>query len=176
MAKEQAFLANGSPAEGISFYRNEFVDNPEYLMGAAHVWVWRRADQGLEVMLQKRSMTKSSHPGKWDISAAGHIDEGELPAETAIREFREELGSEPDPDRLRFAFSIRRDGPGRIHNVFIYESPVDFEPVIDSDEVDEVSWVGFEEFTIWSKDPLKYNLVDHGEVYFSSLLYQLGGI
>lgn len=45
-----------------------------------------------EVFLQKRSMSKDEQPGKWDSSAAGHVDSGEAYLECARREIREELG------------------------------------------------------------------------------------
>ena len=31
-----------------------------------------------EVFLQKRSLSKDEQPGKWDSSAAGHVDSGEF--------------------------------------------------------------------------------------------------
>jgi 16S rRNA (adenine1518-N6/adenine1519-N6)-dimethyltransferase len=45
-----------------------------------------------ELFLQKRSPWKDKHPGKWDSSAAGHLDAGETYAEAARRELTEELG------------------------------------------------------------------------------------
>lgn len=47
-----------------------------------------------ELLLQKRSATKKSHPNFWDISGAGHIRAGETVTEGAIRELKEELGVE----------------------------------------------------------------------------------
>lgn len=44
------------------------------------------------VLLQKRSTHKDSFPGWWDISVGGHVDFGEMYAEAAAREIREELG------------------------------------------------------------------------------------
>ncbi len=50
-----------------------------------------RNDRG-EIFLQKRSPLKDRHPGVWDSSAAGHVDEGEDYDVTAQRELKEELG------------------------------------------------------------------------------------
>jgi isopentenyldiphosphate isomerase len=42
--------------------------------------------------LQKRSMHVRLAPGRWDHSAAGHVDEGESYEQAAERELEEELG------------------------------------------------------------------------------------
>ena len=58
---------------------------------AIHVLIF---NQRGEVFLQKRSIWKDTHPGKWDSSTAGHVDAGESYEESARRELREELGVE----------------------------------------------------------------------------------
>ena len=59
----------------------------------SHVWiVRRRADGGMDVLLQKRSDHKDSNPGCYDISSAGHIPAGADYEESAVRELKEELG------------------------------------------------------------------------------------
>ncbi|NJB66791.1 isopentenyl-diphosphate delta-isomerase [Desulfobaculum xiamenense] len=42
--------------------------------------------------LQKRSGSKSLFPGRWDLSATGHVKAHESREDAAIRELREELG------------------------------------------------------------------------------------
>lgn len=44
--------------------------------------------------LQRRSMAKDTHPGKWTSSASGHVDPGEGYEAAARRELGEELGLE----------------------------------------------------------------------------------
>lgn len=56
---------------------------------AVHVFVFNGAG---EIFLQKRSRWKDKQPGKWDSSAAGHVDAGEDYAAAAGRELAEELG------------------------------------------------------------------------------------
>ena len=58
---------------------------------AIHVLIF---NQSGEVFLQKRSIWKDTHPGKWDSSTAGHVDAGESYEEAARRELREEIGVE----------------------------------------------------------------------------------
>ncbi|WP_330361445.1 NUDIX hydrolase [Butyrivibrio sp. VCB2006] len=57
----------------------------------AHVWILRRREGKIQVLLQKRAETKS-FPGCYDISSAGHITAGQEFLESAVRELREELG------------------------------------------------------------------------------------
>ncbi|MFQ9264942.1 MAG: NUDIX hydrolase [Clostridia bacterium] len=54
----------------------------------AHVWI---VNDKNELLLQKRSANKKSHPNCWDISGAGHIKAGESVIDGAIRELKEEL-------------------------------------------------------------------------------------
>lgn len=73
------------------------------LHAAAHVWVWRHTKDGriIEVLLQKRSNDMNTWPGRFDISAAGHVDLGERPVDAAIREVSEEIGLNVQPSDLR---------------------------------------------------------------------------
>lgn len=45
-----------------------------------------------KVLLQKRSKFVKTYPNCWDVSASGHVDEGEDYLEAAKRELQEELG------------------------------------------------------------------------------------
>ena len=57
----------------------------------SHLWLVRKRDGRIQVLLQKRAMTKS-FPGCYDISSAGHIPAGQHYYPSAIRELKEELG------------------------------------------------------------------------------------
>ncbi len=58
---------------------------------AVHVLVFNRRG---EVFLQKRSIWKDTHPGRWDSSTSGHVDAGESYEDAARRELGEEIGIE----------------------------------------------------------------------------------
>ncbi len=58
----------------------------------AHIWIVREQDGKAQLLLQKRSAEKDSFPGRFDTSSAGHIQAGDEPEESAIRELHEELG------------------------------------------------------------------------------------
>ena len=57
----------------------------------AHVWLVRRRNGNVEILLQKRCKSKDSWPGCYDISSAGHIPAGVDFIPSALRELREEL-------------------------------------------------------------------------------------
>jgi isopentenyldiphosphate isomerase len=64
-----------------------------------HIWVHRPVHS---LLFQKRALNKDSHPGLWDVSAAGHIDGGEHPEQAALREMKEELGLNINVQDLTF--------------------------------------------------------------------------
>lgn len=63
--------------------------------GTAHIWLVRRREGRIELLLQKRSRTKESFPGCYDTSCAGHLSAGDTFLEAALRELEEELGLRP---------------------------------------------------------------------------------
>ena len=69
----------------------------------AHIWIIRRRNEKTEILLQKRSRNKDSFPGKFDTSSAGHIQAGDEPMESALRELKEELGIHAESADLQFA-------------------------------------------------------------------------
>lgn len=67
----------------------------------SHVWLVRIKNDKLQILLQKRTKTKDSFPGCYDISSAGHIPAGVDFVSSALRELEEELGIIAKPDELR---------------------------------------------------------------------------
>ena len=57
----------------------------------SHLWLVRKRDHRVQILLQKRALTKS-FPGCYDISSAGHIPAGQDYLPSAVRELKEELG------------------------------------------------------------------------------------
>ena len=122
----------------------------------SHVWLLRRRSEGVEVLLQKRSDNKDSFPGKFDTSSAGHIQAGDEPLESALRELKEELGISATPEQLHFAgtfpISFAKEFHGKMFRdeeiafVYIYREPVNIaELVLQTEEVEEVQWFDLEE-------------------------------
>ncbi len=64
-----------------------------------HCWIVRAGPGAPELILQRRALVKDTHPGCWDVSAAGHFRPGEG-VEGGLRELEEELGLTVSPDAL----------------------------------------------------------------------------
>lgn len=68
-----------------------------------HCWIVSGADGGqLSLLFQKRHPDKDTHPGKYDITAAGHLLSGETLAD-GVRELEEELGLQVPAENLIYA-------------------------------------------------------------------------
>jgi isopentenyl-diphosphate Delta-isomerase len=68
-----------------------------------HVWIIN--SKGM-ILIQKRAPTKETHPGKWDVSCAGHLSAGDKSVQGAIRELKEELGISVNKNELNYLFTI----------------------------------------------------------------------
>ncbi len=95
-----------------------------------------------DLLIQKRSETISL-PGKWDQSAAGHVDEDEDYVEAAARELQEEMGVR-DVALQEVADYYAEEGDEiktkkRFNKIFsgVYDGEVD----IDKDEVSDYQWI-----------------------------------
>lgn len=124
--------------------------------GTSHVWIVRsRPDGGFDVLLQKRSKTKDSFPGCYDISSAGHIPAGSDFLETAIRELEEELGIQATENELQYigmhqaflqtSFYGRPWNNYEISAVYLYEKPVVIQKLkLQQEEIESVCWMDIE--------------------------------
>ena len=77
--------------------RKECNSNPNIIHRAVFVLVYNDQNQ---ILWQKRSHGKDPAPGKWVTSVSGHVDSGEDYRDAAIRESKEELGINADPEFL----------------------------------------------------------------------------
>lgn len=112
----------------------------------AHIWIM---NDKKELLLQKRSATKKSHPNCWNISAAGHIRAGESVINGAIRELKEELGVETKESELQYIVTIKSTkNPKNMEFGYVYllkcNNQVE-EYIFEDNEVSEVKYVYFEE-------------------------------
>lgn len=122
----------------------------------SHVWIFRKKGGALQVLLQKRSDNKDSHPGCYDISSAGHIPAGCDFVPSAMRELKEELGVDISAEELIYCgqrhFTFEREFHGEIFrdnqvsNVYVLwldREAEDF--VLQAEEISEVRWMDFAE-------------------------------
>ena len=116
----------------------------------SHVWLARKRNGNVEILLQKRCRTKDSWPGCYDISSAGHIPAGVDFIPSALRELREELGVEAKPEELIFCGNRNISSDSVFHGrpfrdrqysrVFaLWRDQVKFQ--IQKEEIDSVRWM-----------------------------------
>ena len=75
----------------------------------SHVWVVRKNNGSMEILLQKRSKNKDSHPGCLDCSSAGHIPAGVDFIPSAIRELKEELGIDANENEFVYCGQTEKE-------------------------------------------------------------------
>lgn len=122
----------------------------------SHVWIARKRDGRVEILLQKRSQGKDSHPGCYDISSAGHIPAGVDFIPSALRELKEELGIEANPEELIYCgvrkgmyedvFYGRRFVDNQISNVYLlWKNDLEIEDyTIQESEIESICFMEFE--------------------------------
>lgn len=122
------------------------------LHAVVHIWIIKRKDMGIYVLLQKRSDKKLINPGCYDVSAAGHITQGADPRSSAVREAYEELGLVIPREQLTLIGTHRNTycngsvKDNEFSAVYIYNKPVDADSLkLCSDEVSEVCWAEIDE-------------------------------
>jgi 16S rRNA (adenine1518-N6/adenine1519-N6)-dimethyltransferase len=151
---EEVFGVVDAQDRVIGFESRDLVHVNNLRHRAVHVLIF---NQRGEIFLQKRSIWKDTHPGKWDSSTAGHVDAGESYEESARRELREEIGIECPMEKIgklpcsaatgwEFieVFRGRHEGPFRLApmeletgaffpvdkiRAWLQRSPEDFSPV-----------------------------------------------
>lgn len=168
----QKYNDNGTAVKNQGAPAGEFKENPDYIMGNAHVWLWKKDGEGVHILLQRRSLTKSSKPGWYHISAGGHINVNETPLEAAVRETHEELGLELNPELLHYTATTRIIGraPNDIVNIYLYELEGNEKITYNDGEAESFDWVSLSEFEKIAAKPLDHNLIDQGGLYFGTLL------
>lgn len=131
----------------------------------AHVWI---INDKKELLLQKRSASKKTHPNCWDISGAGHIRAGEDVIEGALRELKEELGVETKEENLKFITMVKSTkNPKNMEFQYVYllkcNNKTD-EYTFEDEEVSEVKYVYYEELENMVKNKVE-GLLIHEEEY-----------
>lgn len=122
----------------------------------SHVWLARRKNGKVQILLQKRAKHKSSFPGCYDISSAGHIPAGDSYEISALRELKEELGVKAEEKDLIYCgdrkviwddvFFGKPFHDRQISRVFLlWLDREESEFTIQEEEVDSVLWMDFEQ-------------------------------
>ena len=118
----------------------------------AHVWIY---NSNGEILFQKRALTKSTFPGLWDISVAGHVSTGESVEVGAYREILEEIGLDVDINDLEKVFVVKESHyhenvdwfNNEFHHVFIYKYDGNIDVFkLQEEEVEAVRFLSIEGF------------------------------
>ena len=122
----------------------------------SHVWIVRKKNGAVQVLLQMRCAAKDSYPGCYDISSAGHIPAGDEFVGSALRELKEELGVTAAPADLhecglrRFRFeSVFHGKPfkdnqvSKVFCLWLDKEAEDF--TVQRSEIDYVKWFDLDE-------------------------------
>lgn len=133
-----------------------------------HIWIIKRMDMGVYVLLQKRAAQKEIYPDCYDVSAAGHVVQGDDYRATAVRELYEEIGVNAAPEELEF-IGIKRSFPcdaaggtdikdNEFSAVYLYRNDIDIETLkLQESEVSEVCWTEIDELlSVMGKDNFKH--------------------
>lgn len=131
----------------------------------AHIWIMNDDN---ELLLQKRSEKKKSHPNCWDISGAGHIMARESVIDGAIRELKEELGIEVNEKELQYIVTIKSTkNPKNMEFQYVYllkcNKQVE-EYIFEDNEVSEVKYIYYEELEKMVEERVE-GLLIHEEEY-----------
>ena len=86
-----------------------------------HIWIVRRRNNRVQILLQKRAKYKDSFPGCYDISSAGHIPAGVDFIASGLRELQEETGlTERDVENLQFRYITLRLKNGEVRQNYYF--------------------------------------------------------
>lgn len=135
-----------------------------------HVWVVNDKNQ---LLIQKRTANKKTHPNEWTVTIGGHISSGEDSITTCIKEAKEEIGMEIAESDLEFICTTKTQ---TVHNnntyfnnefrdIYLVRRNLNVDKLsLQKDEVAEIKFIDVEKFKekIDNKDP---KFVTHYEEY-----------
>lgn len=100
------------------------------------------------IIIQKRGPNVVTYPNRWDVSAAGHVDEGESYLAAAQRELAEELGiygsNLQETDSLYIQTVVDERILNRFIKVYKTVTPKDTAIILQESEVAAVRWLTIE--------------------------------
>ena len=165
---------NGEPT-GKTVERS-FAHQNGVMHRTAHVWLFRKSEGQVEILLQKRSNNKDSFPGCYDISSAGHIPAGVEYVPSALRELSEELGLTVPESSLEYCGIKRVSVDNCFHGIPYHDRQVTkiycvwYTPdmgmfSLQEEEVSEVRWMDFGECICGVRNGAFPNCIDLEELY-----------
>lgn len=116
--------------------RRRVHGDPSLIHRSTHILILHPETGSL--LLQKRSASKDTFPGRWDTSVGGHVSFGQTYIEAAVREAREELGIDLASKSLEYLHLLRFRSAEESENTasFLCRHAGPFVP--DPDEISEL--------------------------------------
>jgi isopentenyldiphosphate isomerase len=152
---------------GIIKSRDE-VHEKGYLHKTVHVWVVTSKN---EILIQKRSAAKLTHPGMWDVSCAGHVSAGQTSKQAAEEELYEETGLSADKSELNYIVSIEKKffkgkiKDHEIYDVYLLNKDIDLKNLnCDPEEVEMLDLIKAEDF--FQKAETRPDFINNEKEYF----------
>lgn len=111
---------------------------------SVHVWI---VDSDGEILIQRRSADSRISPGFWTVSASGHVESGDEPIITAIKEVKEELGVSLGEKDLEYLTTYKKSKhyedrgiqDNEFNPIFVVRKEIEENKLsIDEEEVEEV--------------------------------------
>ena len=126
-----------------------------------------------QLLMQKRTMTKKSNPGKWDLSVAGHVSAGESSIEAVLKEVREEIGLHLNEKDLKYILTTKKvSTKDNIINKHIIDCYIAIYPEIDinklklqESEVEQVKLCNLQEV----KEMVNSKVVIERDVFYKEI-------
>ncbi|MFA5522834.1 MAG: NUDIX domain-containing protein [Tissierellales bacterium] len=119
----------------------------------------------MEVLLHRRKNT-GYQDGKWDISASGHVEEGETAKMAVVRECEEELGIDVKTIDLSFvhlSHRISNSGGRTYYDIYVTVNRYDGIPkIMEPDKCSELRWFKLNDLPKYIIDIRKAALDNYG--------------
>lgn len=119
------------------------------------------------ILMQKRSKSKKENPGKWDVTAAGHVSSGQTVIQAAIRETLEEVGIKINEKELEYILTYKseKNGEKEICDCYIVKKEkIKLEDIkLQEIEVEQVKLCNLTEF---------YEIIENGNIMQRDKLYE----
>jgi isopentenyldiphosphate isomerase len=100
-----------------------------------------------EILIAQRSFNKKYNGGKWTVSAAGTLEEGETYISNIIKEIKEELGiTVEEKELIPSIYSFEKVSNNFYRQMYFVRKDIPLsEIIIQHEEVEKVKWVGLED-------------------------------
>lgn len=146
-----------------------------YWYRSVHIWI---INDKYELLMQKRNPFKKTYPNLWALSLAGHVLAGETSIDSGIRELKEELNMDVNPEYLEYLFTIKREQNYNnqtlrvFDDVYLLPWNVDIEHTkLQIEELTDIKYVYYEylESILKSNDPEYVPITEENERLFAIL-------